>query len=113
MPGEVPAGEHEIRLSEPRYEDLVKSVTIAPERLTKISQKMTALPAAQPPFGNVRIVAAGKFTAVCVNSKFVGHTDEFNNPYQGLLLNPGKYMLKPVPSPGGPIHQQRIKRRLG
>src|SRR5215211_7830207 len=43
----VPAGEHEIKLSEPRYEDLVKSVTITPGRLTTISQKMTALPPAK------------------------------------------------------------------
>jgi hypothetical protein len=105
----VPAGEHEIRLSDPRYEDLVKSVTIAPGKLTTISQKMTALPPAQPPFGMVRTVAADKFTAVYVNGKFVGHTDEFSNPYQGLLLHPGEYMLKLVPSRSGSVHEQQIK----
>jgi hypothetical protein len=105
----VPAGEHEIRVSDPRYEELVKSVTIAPGRLTKISQKMRALPPAQPPFGMVRTIAADKFTAVYVNGKFVGHTDEFSNPYQRLLLNPGEYMLKLVPSGNGSAHEQRIK----
>jgi hypothetical protein len=89
LPYKVPAGEHEIRVSDPRYEDLVKSVTIAPGQLTTISQKMTALPPAQPPFGMVRTVAADKFTAVYVNGKFMGHTDEFSNRYQRLLLNQG------------------------
>ena len=55
---DVPAGQHEIRLSEPRYEDFVKSVTFTPGKLTKISQKLTALPPPKPPFGTVRTIAA-------------------------------------------------------
>ena len=105
----VPAGEHEIRVSDPRYEEIVKRVTIVPGRLTKISQKMTALPPAQPPFGMVRTVSDDKFTAVYVNGKFMGHTDEFSNSHQRLLLNPGEYMLKLVPSRGGSVHEQQIK----
>src|SRR5215218_2294639 len=86
-----------------------KTVTVAPGQLIKILQKMTALPPAQPPFGMVRTVAADKFTAVYINGKFMGHTDEFSNPYQGLLLNPGEYVVKLVPSRSGSAHAQQIK----
>jgi hypothetical protein len=41
--------------------------------------------------------------------KFMGHTDEFSNPYQGLLLNPGEYVVKLLPSRSGSPHEQQIK----
>jgi hypothetical protein len=46
---------------------------------------------------------------VLVNGKFMGHTDEFSDRYQRLLLNPGEYMLKLVPSRSSSVHEQPIK----
>jgi len=69
---------------------------------------LKALPLAKPPFGRLRVVGGDKFTAVYVNGKFMGHADEFNNPFQGLLLSPGDYTLKVVPL-SGPEREDKIK----
>jgi len=100
----LPAGEHEIKLAEPRYEEVVKKVTIvAGQRLT-LTETLKALPVAQPPFGRVRTIHPDKFAAVYINGKFMGHVDEFSNFAQGLLLNPGTYELKIVPAgTGSPV----------
>ena len=90
----VAAGEHEVKLSEPRYEDVVTKVTIQAGKTAQLAQTMKALPLAKPPFGRLRTISADKFAAVYVNGKFMGHAGEFNNPVQGLLLNPGAYTVK-------------------
>lgn len=105
----VAAGEHEVRLVEPRYEDVVTKVTIQPGKTTKLAETMKALPLAKPPFGRLRIVAPDKFAAVYVNGKFMGHAGEFNNILQGLLLNPGEYTVKVVPVAGGEGQEEHVK----
>ena len=105
----VAAGDHEVRLSEPRYEDVVTKVTIEPGKTTNLAQTMKALPPAKPPFGRLRTFAPDKFSAVYVNGKFMGHAGEFNNPVQGLLLNPGTYTVKIVPPSGGEGHEEQVK----
>jgi PEGA domain len=93
----VPAGEHEVRLVEPRYEEIVKKVTIVTGRKTVLKETMKALPPAKPPFGTLRIENPDHFAAVYVNGRFMGHVDEFSNFAQGLLLNPGTYEVRIVP----------------
>ena len=44
-----------------------------------------------------------------MNGKFMGHAGEFNNPVQGLLLNPGTYTVKIVPVTGGEGHEEQVK----
>ena len=107
----VAPGEHEVRLSEPRYEDIVKKVTIEPGKTTKISETMKPLPLAQPPFGTLRTISPDKFAAVYVNGKFMGHVDEFSNGSQGLQLNPGQYTVKvePVGGTGGKEESVKIE----
>jgi hypothetical protein len=105
----VTAGEHEVRLSEPRYEDVVTKVTIQPGKTADLAQTMKALPAPKPPFGRLRVFAPDKFEAVYVNGKFMGHVGEFNNSMQGLLLNPGEYAVKVVPVTGGAGHEEKVK----
>ena len=105
----VTAGEHEVRLSEPRYEDVVTKVTIQPGKTADLAQTMKALPAPKPPFGRLRVFAPDKFEAVYVNGKFMCHVGEFNNSMQGLLLNPGEYAVKVVPVTGGAGHEEKVK----
>ena len=105
----VAAGEHEVRLSEPRYEDVVTKVTIQAGKTTKLAQTMKELPLAKPPFGLLRTMCEDKFAAVYVNGKFMGHAGEFNNPVQGLQLNPGAYAVKIVPVGGGEGHEEQVK----
>ncbi len=105
----VAPGEHEVRLSEPRYEDFVTKVNIQPGKTTKLSQTMKPLPPAKPPFGVLRVQAADKFAAVYVNGKFMGHVDEFSNSSQGLKLNPGEYKVKVIPAGSTEGREEPVK----
>lgn len=98
----LPAGEHELLLSEPRYKDITTKFTVEPGKLTIVNKKMEPLPAPKPPFGRLRIIQAssGKFGAVYLNEKYMGHIDEFSNSSQGLLVNPGEYQLKVASADG-------------
>ncbi len=102
----VTAGEHEVRLIDPRYEEFTTRVTIQPGKKTTISESLTALPLPKPPFGKLHTENADKFAAVYVNDKFMGHVGEFNNMTQSLLLSPGEYSVRIVPANGQPISQQ-------
>ena len=101
----VAAGEHEVKLLDPRFEEFTTKVTIRPGKKTTISETLKPLPLAQPPFGKLRTQNADKFAAVYVNDRFMGHVDEFSNASQFLLLNPGEYTVKIVPASGPPITQ--------
>jgi hypothetical protein len=105
----VAPGEHEVRLSEPRYEEIVKKVTIQAGKTTKLTETMKALPPGKPPFGLLRTIAPEKFAAVYVNGRFMGHVDEFDNSSQGLQLNPGEYTVKIVPVNGGEGKEENVK----
>jgi PEGA domain len=104
----VSAGEHEVRLSEPRYEDVVTKVTIAPGKTAKVSEKLKALPLATPPFGTLRTLSSDKFAAVYIYGKFMGHADEYSNPKQGLQIKPGEYMVKIVPTGAADAKEERV-----
>lgn len=105
----VATGQHEVRLSEPRYEDVVTKVTIEPGKTSTLAQVMKPVPLAKPPFGTLRTVTPEKFTAVYVNGKFMGHADEFSNAAQGLQLNPGEYTVKMVPLNGAEGREEHVK----
>lgn len=98
---QIEEGEHELRLSEPRYEEIVQKVTIVAGKTTALAQTMKALPPAKPPFGILRIEHADHLAAVYVNSRFMGHVDEFSNYAQGLKLNPGTYEVRVESTSGG------------
>ena len=52
---QVVPGEHEIKLEDPRYQEIVKKVTIEAGKKTVMKETMMALPPAKPPFGKLRI----------------------------------------------------------
>ena len=97
---ELSPGEHEVRLEEPRYEEIVTKVTITAGKKTVLRETMKALPKAKPPFGELRVENPDHFAAVYVNGHYMGHVDEFSNFAQRLLLNPGTYEVKVVPVDG-------------
>lgn len=109
----VAPGPHEIRLSEPRYEDVVTKVTIEPGKTMKLSQTMKELPPAKPPFGILRTIHSDKFAAVYVNGRYMGHVDEFSNSVQGLKLNPGEYRVKIAPVNGPEGKEEIVKIETG
>ena len=102
----VPAGEHEIRFVDPRYNDVVTQVAVEAGKKKELLATMVPVTLAQPPFGRLRTINADKFAAVYVNERFCGHVDEFSNFHQGLLLNPGEYEVRIVPERGTPISQK-------
>jgi hypothetical protein len=108
----LPAGEHEVKLVEPRYEEMTTKVTITAGKTTTLNQSLKALPTPKPPFGYLRTQNADKFAAVYINGKYMGHVDEFSNPGQKLALPPGEYDLKIVPSSGSGS-EQKIKLEAG
>jgi hypothetical protein len=101
----VAGGDHEVKLVDPRYEEFTTKVTIKAGKKTTIHETLKELPPAKPPFGRLRTENHDKFAAVYVNDKYMGHVDEFSNGSQGLLLNPGEYSVKIVPTSGSPITQ--------
>jgi hypothetical protein len=104
----VPAGEHELRLEEPRYEPAVTRVTVTAKKTTTVSETLKPLPAPEPPFGMIRTDYPDKFAAIFVNGKFYGHAGEYNNPVQGLLVKPGEYTVKLVPVDGGEPREEKV-----
>lgn len=104
----LPAGEHEIKLAEPRYQEATTKVTITAGKTTVLRETLKPLALAKPPFGRLRIISADKFAAVYVNGKYMGHADEFSNFAQGLLLNPGQYDVKVEPLSGGKAVEQKV-----
>ncbi len=105
----VAAGEHELRLVDPRYAEVTRKVTIQAGQTTTISEKLTPIAPATPPFGRLRTLGFSKFAAVYVNDKFYGHVDEFSNFAQALLLKPGEYKLRIVPLAEGPPQEETVK----
>jgi hypothetical protein len=105
---ELSPGEHEVRLEEPRYEEIVTKVTITAGKKTVLKESMKALPPAKPPFGRLRVENSDHFAAVYVNGHFMGHVDEFSNFAQGLLLNPGTYEVRIEPLNGSPVTKSVI-----
>lgn len=97
---ELAPGEHEVKLEDPRYQEVVRKVTITAGKKTVLKETMTALPAAKPPFGRLRTQNPDHFAAVYVNDHFMGHVDEFSNFAQSLALPPGTYEVKIVPVNG-------------
>ena len=97
-----------MKLVEPRYKEITTKVTITPGKTTVLSETMQALPLAKPPFGRLRTEASDKFAAVYVNGQFMGHVDEFSNSGQGLLLNPGEYIVRIVPVSGGQPYEEKV-----
>jgi len=102
----VAAGDHELKLEEPRYEEVVKKITVTAGKKTVVAEKLKALPPPKGPFGRLRTECTDKFAAVYVNNKFYGHADEFSNSSQGLLLPPGEYEVRIEPTSGSPVTQK-------
>lgn len=106
----LPSGEHELLLTEPRYKDVRMKITLKVGETTVVEKSMEPLPKAKPPFARLRIVqgSSGKFGAIFLNGKYMGHLDEFSNSSQALLIQPGEYILKITSADFGIDHVEKI-----
>jgi len=82
---------------------LTAKVTIEAGKTAVLKEKLTPVPLAKPPFGTIRTHSADKYAAVYINGKYYGHSDEFDNFAQGLLLPPGQYEVRIEPTNGTPV----------
>jgi hypothetical protein len=76
----VPAGSHEVKLVDPRFEEYSSQVNIEAGKTTKLSQTLKPITLDKPPF-------------------------EFNNAWQGILIKPGEYDVRIEPTSGSPVRQ--------
>jgi len=102
----LPAGQHQIKLVETRYEEATTTVTIEAGKTATVKQTMKALPEPKGPFGVLRTKSADKFAAVYVNDRFCGHADEFDNYWQGMKLPAGEYTVRIEPVSGAPVSKK-------
>lgn len=109
----LPAGQHQIKFVDPRYEEFTTTVNTTAGKTTDVSQVLKALPPAKGPFGTIHTDYADKFAAVYVNDRFYGHAGEFNNSMQALLLPAGDYTVRIEPVSGGSPVAQTIKLEAG
>ncbi|MGP8245655.1 MAG: PEGA domain-containing protein [Bryobacteraceae bacterium] len=109
----LPAGHHEIRLVDPRYEEVVTAVDLAAGKTTIVRQTLKALPVPKGPFGTLRTKSPDKYAAVYINNKYYGHNDEFDNFAQGLLLPPGEYTVRIEPLSGGNKVEKKVQIEAG
>ena len=107
----VAAGEHELKLTDPRYQDFTQKIKVEAGKLTQVSWTMQKSPVPQGPFGELRITGGEKFAGVFLNGKFAGHVDEFDNFSQRVQLAAGEYELRIVApgNNGATVHTEQIK----
>lgn len=100
----VTPGKHEIKLSEPRFEEAAVTQEFQAGKTTVVRQTLTPLPEPKGPFGVLRVQCEDKFAAVYLNGKFYGHAGEFNNVAQGIQLPAGEYTVRVEPTAGEPFY---------
>lgn len=102
----VPAGEHEIKLTEPRCQEVTKKVTVTAGQTTTISETLPRLEVPKGPFGILKTGQPEKYAPVFLNGKYMGHADEFDFGSQGLLVPPGEYTIRIEPASGAKIEKK-------
>ena len=95
-------------LTDPRYEDYSTTIQIEAGKTLKLERTLAAMPIAQPPFAMLKTKSDNHFDGVWVNGKFMGHVDEFDNPYQFLLLPPGTYTVRIAAPSGDTKHEESV-----
>ncbi|MEO5923315.1 MAG: PEGA domain-containing protein [Bryobacteraceae bacterium] len=105
----VAAGDHEVLLVDPRYEESKSKITIHAGETVSISQKLKELPEPQGPFGMMKIKGFDKYAAVFLNGKFYAHADELSNFTQGMRIKPGEYSVRVEPMNGNPPQEEKVK----
>jgi hypothetical protein len=102
----LPAGQHQVKLVDPRFEEFNATVDLKAGKTTKLAEALKPLPPPKGPFGGLRTPVPDKYAAVYINEKFYGHAGEFNNSSQKLMLPVGEYAVRVEPSGGTPINQR-------
>ena len=89
----LPPGMHEVRLVDPRYEELVETVEIKSSRPVTLRRTLKKIALSKGPFGTLK-VAHGRRSAVYINGKYYGQAGEFDDGGEGMLLDVGSYTIR-------------------
>ena len=108
----LPAGQHQVKLVDPRFEEFSTTVDLKAGQTTKLEQTLKPLPPPKGPLGGLRTPVPDKYAAVYINDKYYGHAGEFNNASQMLMLPVGEYTVRVEPPSGTPI-TQKVKIEAG
>ena len=76
----VAAGEHELKLVDPRYEEFTTKITIVAGKTTKISEKLKPLPLPTGPYGMIRVIHPDKFAEYKVRAEEMGFVHVASGP---------------------------------
>ena len=110
----LPPGKHEVKLVDPRYEEFTTTVDLTAGKTVVVAQTMKPLPPPKPPLGSLKTtVTASKFDSVYLNDKYYGHTGEFNNCQQALMLPAGEYTVRIDPVAGGSSFTKTVQIQAG
>jgi hypothetical protein len=104
----VAAGEHELELREPRYQEYRGTVKIEAGKTTTVSESLQPRPRPSPPFGKLKVAGFEKYAGVFVNGAYMGHADEFDGPNEALLLNPGDYSVRIISQAGSTLSEEKV-----
>ncbi|MEO8371896.1 MAG: PEGA domain-containing protein [Candidatus Solibacter sp.] len=102
----LPAGQHQVKLVDPRFEEYSTTVDLKAGKTTKLAQTLKPLPPPKGPLGGLRTPISEKYAAVYVNDHFCGHAGEFNNSSQRMMLPVGEYDVRIERASGGPLTQK-------
>ncbi len=89
------SGEHQVIVRRPGYQDFVSTVTIEPETVLTLPIQLEADPKAQAQeeSSEMKITVKPNRAAVYINGGYVGRVNEFDGPWQAMVLPPGTYSL--------------------
>lgn len=102
----LPAGEHEVMLSEACSSEHTSKVRIESGKTAVLEHRMASLPLANPPFGTLSVAGGAEDSAVLVNGRYMGQAREFRG--KKLQLNPGQFLVEIMARGGGVTHKEKI-----
>lgn len=104
----IAPGKHVITMVDPRCEEATATVQIEAGKTATINQTLKPLPEPKEPFGTLKVISKYNQAAVIINDHYVGHVDEFDNAFQGLLINPGTYSVRIDLAGGQTVLSQQV-----
>jgi len=104
----LPAGQHELVLREPRYDEFKTTITITAGKTLTVNQALQARAVPMPPFGALKLKGFPKYSAVYLNGGYVGFADEFDLGSQRLMVKPGDYELEVTSQDGASLLKRMV-----
>lgn len=104
----LPVGKHEVKLVDPRYEDLIIPLQIDKGKTSTIRMAMVPKKVEyKGPFGELETSGFGN-AAIYLNDTYYANTKELQTSGHTLLIKPGTYSMKIMPVGEGNPREEEI-----